>query len=73
VFYVSLTNERGESRTVTADDRATWDEHWRMRDREFEAFLQSNEDLKFMSNQIFYVWDGNHRLLAWTDHIDKVH
>jgi hypothetical protein len=27
VFYVSLTDERGESRMVIVDDRATWDEH----------------------------------------------
>jgi hypothetical protein len=26
-----------------------------------------------MLNRLFYVWDGNHRLLAWTDHIHKMH
>jgi hypothetical protein len=26
-----------------------------------------------MSNRFFYVWDGNHRLLAWIDHIHRVH
>jgi hypothetical protein len=40
---------------------------------EFEAFLNANDDLRFLSNKIFYVWDGNHRLLAWNDHIEKVH
>jgi hypothetical protein len=27
----------------------------------------------FLSNKFFYVWDRNHRLLAWTQHIDMVH
>jgi hypothetical protein len=73
VFYVSLTNERGEGSLVSDVDRANWDEHWRTRDREFEDFLKADKDLCFMSNRVFYVWDGNHRLMAWTDHIHRVH
>jgi hypothetical protein len=73
MFYVSLTNEKGEGRMVTDEDQATWNVYWKTRDREFEAFLQSNDDLKFVSNRMFFVWDGNHRLLAWSDHIYKVH
>ena len=58
---------------VTAKDRENWDEHWQQRDREFETFLNADSDLKFFSNIYLYVWDGNHRLLVWNDHIDKVH
>jgi hypothetical protein len=65
VFYVLLTNMRGEGSMVSDVDRA--------RDREFEAFLKADKDLCFMSNRLFYVWDGNHCLLAWTDHIHRVH
>jgi hypothetical protein len=35
---VSLTNERGEGNLVSNVDKASWNEHWRTRDREFEAF-----------------------------------
>jgi hypothetical protein len=73
VFYVSLTDEHGKGSEVTAVERAQWDQHWQQRDREFEMSLTSYPDLKSFSNKYFYVWDGNHRLLAWTDHIDKVH
>jgi hypothetical protein len=73
VFYVSLTDERGRGMEVRAKDRENWDKHWQQRDREFETFFNANSDLKFLSNRYLYVWDGNHRLLAWNDHIDKVH
>jgi hypothetical protein len=58
---------------VTAKDRENWDEHWQQRNREFETFLNADSDLKFLSNRYLYVWEGNHQLLAWNDHIDKVH
>jgi hypothetical protein len=73
VFYVSLSDEQGREMDVTAEDRDQWDEHWRQRDLEFEAFLDADDNLKFLSNKFLYVGDGNHRLLAWTDHIEKVH
>jgi hypothetical protein len=71
VFYVSLTDERGGGMEVTAKDRENWDKHWQQRNREFETFLNADSDLKFLSNRYLYVWDGNHRLLAWNDHINK--
>jgi hypothetical protein len=73
MFYVSLTDEHGNGSEVAARERALWDQHWQQRDRDFEESLSSDPDLKFFSNRYFYIWDGNHRLLAWTDHIDKVH
>jgi hypothetical protein len=73
VFYVSLTDEHGQEQDVTATDRLEWNDHWRSQDAEFEKFLQSDNELKALSNMFFFVWDGNHRLLAWKDHIRKVH
>ena len=40
---------------------------------EFEQFLQSNRELQFLSNKMFYVWDGNHKLVAWTEFISVAH
>jgi hypothetical protein len=64
VFYVSLTDEHGQEQDVTATDRLEWNDHWRSQDAEFEKFLQSDNELKALSNMFFFVWDGNHRLLA---------
>jgi hypothetical protein len=73
VFYVSTTNFEGKHREVTAAERDGWNQYWQSRDREFEEFLQRDPLLYDFSNKFFYVWDCNHRLLAWTDHINKVH
>ena len=73
VFYVSTTNIEGNSRDVTNEDRSAWNFHWRRKDMEFEQFLQSNPELRFLSNKMFYVWDGNLRLVAWMEFISKVH
>jgi hypothetical protein len=73
VFYVSLTDEHGQGSEVTIGDKAQWNQHWQQRDPEFEELLISDPDLMFLSNRYLYVWDGSHRLLAWTNHIDNVH
>jgi hypothetical protein len=71
VFYVLVIDVH--QRDVNDEERGCWDDHWRRRDWEFEDFLGSDEDLKMLSNKYFFVWDGNHRLLAWNNHIDMVH
>jgi hypothetical protein len=68
-----LKDEHGNGSFVTDTERQMWDPHWQQRDSEFESFLKADNELEFMSGRFLYVWDGNHRLLAWTDHIDKVH
>ena len=40
---------------------------------EFRQFLQPNPELWFLSNKMFYVWNGNHRLVAWTEFISEAH
>ena len=40
---------------------------------EFEQFLQSDPELHFLSNKMFYVWNGNHRLVAWMELISQAH
>jgi hypothetical protein len=73
IFYVSLTDEHGRKFDIIANDRAQWNQHWQQQDHEFEESLFSDPYLKALSYKFLYVWDRNHRLLAWTDHIDKMH
>ena len=65
VFYVSTMNIQGNSRDVTDEDRLVWNFHWRRKDMEFKQFLQCDPELQFLSNTMFYIWDGNHRLVVW--------
>jgi hypothetical protein len=55
VFYVSLTDEHGQGQDVTATDCLEWNDHWRSQDAEFEKFLQSDIELKALSNKFFFV------------------
>ena len=72
-FYVSTTNDQGTSMDVTDDVTATWNEHWKQRNSEFKEFLKGDPDLTFLANKMFFVWDGNHRLMAWYPYIALKH
>lgn len=43
------------------------------KNEESEWKLNEYEDQKQFSNMMFFVWDGNHRLLAWTNVINKIY
>ena len=73
VFYVSICNEKGEERSVTNEDKSNWGPHWISINEEFEAKLDSNPHLQFLSSRMFYICDGNHRLKAWIGVIQRLH
>ena len=54
-----------EEGVVTKAMRKGWSKLWKKVNKEFESVLNSSPYLKKFSNRMFYVWDGNHRLLAW--------
>ena len=64
VFYVALRNFSMEEGFVTDEMRKGWSKLWQKADREFESLLNTSPYLKKFSNRMFYVWDGNHRLLS---------
>jgi hypothetical protein len=66
MFYVSLCDENGKERTVTAKDQQHWDPHWTTVNEEFEAKLAANPDLSKLSGRMFFICDGNHGFKAWT-------
>jgi hypothetical protein len=35
--------------------------------------LQNDPDLAHLAGKMFFVWEGNHRLTAWSRHINKHH
>jgi hypothetical protein len=58
VFYVSITNERGEERHVKDVDTSNWGPHWTSVNIEFEAKLASNPHLRFLCGKMFFICDG---------------
>jgi hypothetical protein len=73
VFYVSITNERGEESLLKDVDTSNWGPHWTSVNTEFEAKLASNPHLRFLCGKMFFVCDGNHRFKAWTGYIYRLH
>ena len=71
VFYISTTNEEGHGKEFSDEDISTWDPIWRKKNEVFTRYLDSQSELKFMKNLKFFIWDGNHRRLAWMNVIDK--
>jgi hypothetical protein len=72
-MYVSVTNDQGENRLVTQADMDEWNPCWVQENEAFEERLQSDPDLQCLSGSMFFVYDGNHRLLAWKEVIETLH
>ena len=73
VFYVSITNEQGQLRKVTEEDLASWGPLWRQQNEQFNRYLQEMPALRQFTNFMFFVCDGNHRTVAWMNHINRLH
>ena len=72
-LYVSTTNESGDNRFISAKDKREWGELWCAENDKFESFLRKDKDLMSLSGCMFFVYDGNHRLLAWKECIESDH
>ena len=72
-LIVSITSADMQEMEVTEEIREGWSEMWRTEDAAFEERLQENPGLRRFSNKMFYVWDGNHRLMAWYPLINERH
>jgi len=59
-FYVSITNEVGESSPFTDEEVDGWDDWWKYMTANFNAYTESLLDLNFMKNMKFFVCDRNH-------------
>ena len=63
VFYVSTTNEEGQSEEFSNDEMSKWDPIWREKNEVFTRYLDSRRELNFLKNLKFFICDGNHRRL----------
>jgi len=72
VMYVSITNDKGLSQRITEEISSSWNAHWIAENAHFEELLHSNQHLSCLSGFMFFVWDGNHRHMAWTSYINNM-
>jgi hypothetical protein len=73
VFYVSLTNEQGVGEHVTSKHRSEWGSIWQSESNKFDEYLDSQDSLRFMKGKMFFICDGNHRRIAWMNHITRLY
>ena len=71
VFYISTTNEAGQSEEFSEEDMSMWDPIWREKNEAFTRYLDSHCELSFLKNLKFFICDGNHRRLAWMNVIER--
>lgn len=70
-MYVAICIVKGIELSLTEEMRAFWDPHWQHLNDNFEEVLMSPEHLRSLSNKMFHMWDGNHRLHAWSRIISR--
>ncbi|MCO5584226.1 hypothetical protein L7F22_038150 [Adiantum nelumboides] len=70
-FIVFLWNCQKEKILILDKIINKWDAIWKDINDEFEQELSKPMQLKDMSNHMFYVWEGNHWIVAWMDAIQE--
>ena len=73
VFYVSLTSKQGEEEHVSSKDRSDWGPIWHSESEKFDRYLDSQDSLRFLKGKMFFICDGNHRRIAWMNHITRLY
>jgi hypothetical protein len=51
----------------------SWGPLWDQQSEAFNLFAESDPELAHLKNRMFYVCDGNHRLLSWMHYIRCLH
>ena len=72
-MYISPYNNLDEVLHVSDNIKASWSLLWQEANDEFDVILQKDSNLAQFANKTFYVWEGNHQLIAWRRHINKYH
>ena len=50
-----------------------WDPIWRQVNLEFEEELVLHPQFECLSQKMFFVWEGNHRTVAWQSAIQEMY
>ncbi|KAI5080347.1 hypothetical protein GOP47_0005826 [Adiantum capillus-veneris] len=64
-FIVSLWTCQREDSFVSDAIRDSWDPIWIYVNQNFENEVASRPELHILSERMFFVWEGNHRTIAW--------
>jgi len=73
VFYVSIADEDGNLLEFSVAEKEAWGPLWNAANEKFTMLLKSNPHLAYLAESKFFVCDGNHRRIAWMNHISRLH
>ena len=73
MFYVSLADELSQTSQFLSAEKDDWGELWNSVNDEFNRFFDSRDALKHLVDCKFFVCDGNHKQIAWMNHITRLH
>lgn len=72
-LYVSPYNNVDAVMPVSDDIKASWSSLWQEASDALDDMFLQDSDVAHLAGNIFYVWEGNHRVTAWWRHINKHH
>lgn len=72
-MYVSLYDENNKDLSVDDARVCGWYSHWVDANDALESDLAQDPELHQFRGLMFYVYEGNHRLTAWMQHIARHH
>ena len=73
VFYVSIADEQSCTGVFSVEEKQEWGTLWNLVNDQFNDQLRSNDCLSYLVDVKFFICDGNHRRIAWMNHITHLH
>jgi hypothetical protein len=64
VFYMSATDSKRNFQFVDDEVRASWSPNWAQANAVFETQLDDDLSLTSYKNNMFFIWDGNHKFFC---------
>ena len=71
MLYVSPYTNFDRSLDVSNAIKDSWSDLWKVANERFKEQLAQDEDLTLLLGKMFFVYEGNHCLTAWWQHINK--
>ena len=73
VFYVSIADEQSCTGVFSLEEKQEWGALWNLVNDQFNDQLRSKDCLSYLVDAKFFICDGNHRRIAWMNHITRLH
>ena len=73
VFYVSIADEQSCIGVFSVEEKQEWGALWNLVNDQFNDQLRSNNCLSHLVDSKFFICDGNHKRIAWMNHITRLH